>query len=67
MALRALPAPPPRPRGGGSGPFESFPGPAAGAEALRSGGGRAADGGRRDKGVGPADRRSRSPGFGSED
>lgn len=32
--------PPPGPRGGGSGLFESFPGPAAGAEALRLGGGR---------------------------
>lgn len=32
--------PPPGPRGGGSGLFESFPGPAAGAEALRWGGGR---------------------------
>lgn len=32
--------PPPGPRGGGSGLFESFPGPAAGAEAFRWGGGR---------------------------
>lgn len=54
-------SPPPGPRGGGSGLFESFPGPAAGARGVALG--RRADlrrlRGRRDKGVGPLRRAPR--------